>query len=126
MGKGDDFRARCYALPETINKGFWSGKRQRHGVIDVLDPTLIKVKMPGVVDRSIFMIGGENFIAGFQLQGAGDDIDAMCSVWHKDELRFGCAEKSRQFATRLAQEAIRAPAQKINRVTFQFPLPSLI
>ena len=126
VGEGDDFGSWRHAFPQALNEFLWRGERHGHGVIDVFHAALLKVEPPGIVDRAIFVIRGENLVSWFKLQGACNDVNAVGGIRHKDHLICWRVEIGGQFFLRCQHQVLGAATDKVNGVAFQFALPLLI
>ena len=62
----DDTCAGCNSCPKLFDKLFVGMDRQVDGMVDVVRADLHTVKLPGMVAGSVFMIGGQHLITGFE------------------------------------------------------------
>ena len=83
-------------------------------------------EFPGVVARAIFVIGGENLIAGFERQGAGDYVDAVGGIGNKDQVVGSGVEISANHLTRSPVESSHLAPQEEHGLAFQSALPGLV
>jgi hypothetical protein len=114
------------ALPQLIDDDIGAGGGQRNRLAAVVRALCLADERPGALDRAIFVRGAQHLVAGLQWKRAGDDIHAVGSVGHEDQVIPRRAEKRPQFATRLSQQIVQPPRQKLDGLLLKGALPALV
>jgi len=95
-------------------------------VADEVRAHLVEQPFPGHRAGAVFVIGGEDFVAFFEIEGADDKVDAPGRV-HDLDNRFGSAiQIGTDGVAGFGQESIDPAAEQLDRLPFQLALPVLV
>lgn len=82
----DHFCPRRDALPKLVHPFVRGGDWERDGLAFVHRARFPAQEIPYIFTSPVFVVGGENFIALGQGQGAGDDVDAEGGIGDEDQI----------------------------------------
>ena len=97
-----------------------------HRLANVLRAVFRAQEAPRPIERAVFVIGGQHFIAGTQIERSGDDVQAHGRVRHVHQIVGIRAEIAAQSRSGCQHQIVEAAAQEFHRLPFQFALPALI
>jgi len=132
-GRGDvtqeeDPGAVVHPLPERLDNLVLAHNRQGQRLMTVARSDLGAEKGPGSIQCAIFVVAGQDLVAGRQTQRSRHDVQTGGGVGHEDQIVSAGADEARQLGPGGAHPRGKAtlPRQKGHRLRFQFPLPALV
>ena len=122
----DDFGARIYRAPELFDKIF--GRRHRHQDrhLAIDRAALAAVELPGQIESAVFVVGRENFIAGFERKRFRDDIDAVGGVGDIDDIVTRNIQVLAEIGAGIRHQIGKASLNELDRLELHFALPALV
>src|SRR6478672_8888571 len=90
-GRGDmaDENQLCalgHTAPEMFDYLLVTGEGQRDGAVNVASASERAIETPGTVGSAVFVVSGEDFVAGLEVEGAGHDVHAVGCIGDENEV----------------------------------------
>ena len=99
---------------------------QRDRPVDIARAHTAAVELPGVIAGAIFVIRSQDFISRLQIEGAGNNVDAVRCIRDVDQVIGVGVEVFAEYNPRLAQQGWQLSPEEQDGLALQPSLPGLV
>ena len=126
MTHADRPGVRRYARKKLFDKFLFRRNGRGDRLVDIVEPALLRKKSPHAVDRAVFVIRCQHFIARVQCKRTGNDIQGNRHVLGIHKMIVMRSEVFSKPRARLCQQGSDPPPQKFDGLFLHLVLPALV